>query len=604
MVSCDAVGRHCADRPTKKVLMMDYYPRPQFKRDSWLSLDGHWDFAFDDDHRRTVGQWLGGDGFDRTIIVPFAFQCPASGIGDTSTHDSVWYHRRVSLAAIDADIIRLHIGASDYRTSVWVNGAYCGHHDGGFTPFSFDIQDHLGDDRVADIVMHVEDRSADPGLPRGKQTFTGRSEGIFYTNTTGIWQPVWAEGVSADRLESVRFIPDTLTNSVRVETELVAGHAAQLHVVIRRGDETVIDDLSVIDADGQPATQVRLYDIPDFNDHHYGHWWNPDSPNLYDVTLELIADGTVTDRVESYFGMRTVSIENGTFCLNHMPFTTKAVLYQGYYPDSLMTARDDRQMRHDVELIKAMGFNAVRLHQKYENPRLLYWCDRLGLAVWGEAPNAYSFSVASGQALLREWQQILRRDADHPSILVWVPINESWGVPSIKNSRPQQHFSEAMYALTKAFDPTRPAMSNDGWEHTLSDLCTVHDYEPDPRRLAQRYSDLSRVLPGPQGRLIYAPGHTYSGEPVILSEFGGVAYDADNGGNDGWGYSAATDRQEYEHDVLALIRAAQDAPLLQGYCYTQFNDVEQEVNGLVTMDRRPKIDIAHLAAVNNGGKTD
>lgn len=575
---------------------MDYYPRPQFKRDMWQSLDGQWDFAFDDEHCGIDKRWFERHDFGYEITVPFAFQSKASGIGNPTKHDDIWYHKRVSLAELPTDVIRLHIGASDYRTTVWVNGCHCGEHVGGHSPFFFDIERYLDDRRMADIVIHVEDYSNDTQIPRGKQTFSGRSEGIFYTNTTGIWQPVWVEGMARDHIENARFTPDTLTNSVLVETALALGAPAAMRVVIRRGEETVVDDTVRVVGESHRIT----YDIPDFNDHHYGHWWSPQEPNLYDISLELLVDGAVVDRVDSYFGMRTVGVEAGKLCLNHMPFTTKAVLYQGYYPDSLMTARDDAQIRHDIELIKSMGFNTVRLHQKYENPRLLYWCDRLGLAVWGEAPNAYTFGRKASESLVHEWMEILERDYNHPSILVWVPINESWGVTSIKNSFEQQRFSVAMYSLTKALDPTRLAMSNDGWEHTVSDLCTVHDYDADTKRLVERYSNLELVLPGPQNRLIYAPGYGYGGEPMLLSEFGGVAFDSGCHDGNGWGYSGAADAAEFERDILAFIRAAQSAPLLQGYCYTQFNDVEQEVNGLVTMSREPKVDIARVAAANRG----
>ncbi|GCF94640.1 beta-glucuronidase [Enterococcus florum] len=573
---------------------MDFYPRPQFEREKWLDLDGIWSFDFDDQRIGIEKKWYEAHEYSKEIKVPFVYQSGESGINSQETHDCVWYNKVITLADVEAPRILLHFGASDYYTKVWVNNQYCGDHQGGHTPFSFDISHQLAADGQVKIDVCVTDRSTDEELPRGKQNFKGKSEGIFYTGTTGIWQSVWLEFTEKEYIDSVHYKTDTITNKVTIAAKIQADDGAKLGIKIARENEVLVENVATIKNN---CLNID-FEIPDFNDHHYGFWWSPEQPNLYDVEFTLLVEDRVVDRVGSYFGMRTISIEHQLICLNHMPFYTKSVLYQGYYPNSLMTAKSDEELRRDVELIKEMGFNSVRLHQKYENPRFLYWCDKLGLMVWGEAPNAYSFSPVSAEGLLQEWLQVVNRDINHPSICIWVPLNESWGIPKIKNSLEQQSFANTMYYLTKALDSTRLVLSNDGWEHTISDICTIHDYDADLERLADRYDSLESILAGPQERRIYVDGYEYQQEPMILSEFGGIAFEEAGIGEEAWGYSGASSSQEFEEKVLAILSTVQASELLQGYCYTQFNDLEQEVNGLLTMEREPKLNIASLARVN------
>lgn len=573
---------------------MDFYPRPQFVRKKWQDLDGTWAFDFDDKKEGIVNEWFHSHNYSRKIKVPFTYQSQESGINIQEIHDCVWYGKEMNLEAFDEKLLYIHFGASDYHTKVWVNGHFCGEHKGGHTPFSFEISNYISDDYKLEIAVCVVDYSMDTNLPRGKQTFTGNSEGIFYTGTTGIWQSVWLEFVNENHIESVRYTPDTLNNEISISTKLKISDSATLITKIYRQGEIIVENSAKVYGEEYKVT----YEIPDFNDHHYGYWWSPETPNLYDVQFQLLRDNVETDYVESYFGMRSTSVEEGFVCLNHLPFYTKAVLYQGYYPNSLMTAKNDAEIKRDVELIKQMGFNAVRLHQKYENPRFLYWCDQLGLVVWGEAPNAYSFSNKSAKGLMTEWMEAIERDYNHPSICVWIPLNESWGIPKIKESSEQQAFATAMYSITKSLDRTRLVISNDGWEHTISDICTIHDYEADLNILKNRYQSYEEILKGPQKRGIYVGGYQYQQEPMILSEFGGIAYDVSNTYDAAWGYSGAATQEEFEEKVIAMIEEIQQSPLLQGYCYTQFNDLEQEVNGLLTMDREPKLDLTILAKTN------
>lgn len=573
---------------------MRAYPRPQFVRKKWQSLDGDWAFDFDDKRLGMKEKWYKKNILEQTITVPFAYQAKASGVNNQEVHDCVWYSKSIALDQFDNDLLVLHFGGSDYLTHVWVEGEYCGNHEGGHSPFSFDITNYVQGKKDIRIDVCVYDYSFSEYIPRGKQNFKGKSEGIFYTGTTGIWQSVWLEYLPQQYLKDVKYETNTLTNELKIVANICCEGQGQLETKIYREGELIISDLT----DVVYSEITRTFELPDFNDHHYGYWWTPDTPNLYDVTFRLIPVAGQVDEVKSYFGMRSVSIEDKQVCLNHLPFYTKSVLYQGYYPDSLMTAKTDAELKADVELIKQMGFNSIRLHQKFEQPRLLYWCDQLGLMVWGEAPNAYSYSNEGSLKLLKEFTDIVKRDYNHPSLCVWVPLNESWGIPKIKNDDRQKYFATAMYTLTKALDPTRLVISNDGWEHTISDICTIHDYEADLNIIKQRYHSLAEMLKGPQNRMIYVDGYDYNGEPILLSEFGGIAYDSSGYGEKSWGYSGANNQAEFEDKVINIIKEVQQSPLLQGYCYTQFNDLEQEVNGLVTMNREPKISIEKLAQVN------
>jgi hypothetical protein len=255
-----------------------------------------------------------------------------------------------------------------------------------------------------------------------------------------------------------------------------------------------------------------------------------------------------------------------------------------------------------VELILALGFNTARVHQKAEDPRFLYWADRLGLMVWAETANAYSFDERAVTALVSEWTAIVDRDASHPSIVVWVPLNESWGVQHIAHDPRQQAFSRSIADLTRALDGTRPVISNDGWEHAASDIWTIHDYEADPATLAERYGDDARLRTmlsgfGPAGRRM-SVGRLDEELPVMLTEFGGVSLKT--GDDEAWGYSTASDAAAFEKQVTAIVRAVERARPLAGFCYTQLTDTGQETNGLLYADRTPKVPIERIRAAVTG----
>jgi beta-galactosidase/beta-glucuronidase len=314
--------------------------------------------------------------------------------------------------------------------------------------------------------------------------------------------------------------------------------------------------------------------------------WHPDRPMLYDLRLELAdVDGHLVDAVETYFGMRKVEARHGCIYLNNQPFYSRLVLDQGYFPGGLLTAPTDEDLRRDIELAKELGFNGARKHQKVEDPRWLYWADTLGFVVWGEMANCYRYSSQAVRRLTMEWATAIERDYNHPCILAWVPMNESWGVPALMSDPRQRDHLKQMYHLTHSLDATRLVVSNDGWEHATTDLCTIHDYR-DAGAVKRTYTDaLTAVAAEPAGRPIYTTDHGYQGEPILLTEFGGIAVEGEAGT---WGYRTVRDGAALLDRYRELITAVVASGVLQGFCYTQLTDVEQEANGLLTYDRQPK----------------
>ncbi|MFB5761517.1 glycoside hydrolase family 2 protein [Paenibacillus medicaginis] len=574
------------------------YPRPQFARKEWLNLNGEWEFAFDDQRQGDRERWYepeAGSVFDKKIQVPFAFQSKLSGIGDPDFHDLVWYRKQLTLPVEwKSKRILLHFGAVDYSASVWVNGRWAVSHEGGHTPFEADITDLLIDGENT-IVVRAEDFSRDVTLPRGKQYWKQDSASIFYTRTTGIWQTVWLEPVDEARLHRVKFTPDIDRNDIQIRMFYSAAavkRKVRVRMTISFAGEAVSEEEFTV----RHPEEVRTIGLHDFNDHGLGRWWTPEKPNLYDTTFELLDGQEVTDTVISYFGMRKVTVENEQLHLNNRPYFLRLVLDQGYFPDGILTAPSDEALQRDIELTQEMGFNGVRKHQKTEDPRFLYWCDRKGLLVWGEAANAYNYSEEYVRKFTKEWQEIIERDYNHPSIIVWVPLNESWGIPNAQVDERQQQHGLTMYHLTKSLDATRPVIYNDGWEMMKTDIVAIHDYEWREELLTERYATAESAVSGlPGRRRIFVGGAGYEGQPIMITEFGGIAYKKSDW--DGWGYSGAKNDEDYLQRLQAVIRPMYVSPVIEGFCYTQLTDVEQEINGLLTYDRIPKVPLADIRKI-------
>lgn len=592
------------------------HPRPQMMRSRHLNLDGEWGFAFDPDNRGTVEHWeLREEPFDHTIRVPFAPETQSSGIEDTGFHPIVWYRRTLTaddLAAAghpdQGSSLLIHLGAVDYLADVWVDGIHVGRHEGGQASFSFDVTHAILPGRdTHTIVIRAQDDPFDITTPRGKQDWQQEPHSIWYHRTTGIWRTVWMEAVPALHVSRITWTPDIARATIRADIDLNARPREAVSITVSARYEGVVLSRITAHVDSDHVS-IELPLTHQQNGQAYEELlWSTETPRLIDAAVELSGDADQTDHIDSYFGLRSASIAGGRFLLNDRPFFVRSVLQQGYWPDSHYTPPSTDAMREEVELIKRLGFNSIRIHQKVEDPRFLYWCDRLGLTVWGETAGAYEFNSKAVEKLTREWVEIVRQYASHPSIITWVPFNESWGLQHIAHDPAQRAFSLALTNLTKALDPTRPVISNDGWEHTDSDIWTIHDYESAGSVLAERYKSRESIMRmihglGPAGRrmsvLPTAPGEDL--RPVMLTEFGGVSFDLGTELSDSWGYSVASGTDDFQSRLGEILTAVTDSSQLAGFCYTQLTDTRQETNGLCDENRVPKLPEAVIHALVKG----
>jgi beta-galactosidase/beta-glucuronidase len=581
--------------------MTHLYPRPQLERAGWMSLNGQWEFALDHS-----ASWAQPDdvAWSATIIVPFAPETAASGVGDTGFYQACWYRRSFDAPALaPAERLILHFGAVDHIATVWVNGRLAARHTGGYTPFSADITGSLRADSPQTVVVRVEDDPHDLAKPRGKQDWLLNPHSIWYPRTTGIWQTVWCERLPATAIHNLRWTPNLTDWSITLDARLDGPRREELclRVNLYIGDLLIAEDTYQVSS-GEVRRTIALLD-PGIDDARNELLWSPQRPTLIRARLQLWAGrGELLDEVQSYTALRQVAVQGDRFLLNGRPLPLRMVLDQGYWPESGITAPSDEALRRDVELARAMGFNGVRKHQKIEDPRYLYYADLLGLLVWEEMPSAYRFTRHTVEMLSREWAEAIERDYSHPCIVAWVPFNESWGVPDLPGSPEQRHYVQALYHLTKTLDPTRPVIGNDGWESVATDIIGIHDYDADPAQIARRYQpeDVGRMLSRerPAGRRLTLGEQPYAGQPIMLSEFGGIAYSADAAQT--WGYSRSDDADALKAQYQALLSAVRSLSLLSGFCYTQFTDTYQEANGLLYADRTPKIPLEEIALATRG----
>jgi hypothetical protein len=620
------VGRHSLPKPKVKTLALAqhpdgigamaeptevelHYPRPGLRRNRWTDLCGTWDFRFDDENVGVCERWFDSTAaagvFDRSIIVPFPPESRASGLAETGFHPVVWYRRTFTVEESDRSArLVLHFGAVDYRAQVWVNGSMVATHEGGHTPFSAEIASVLVEGSEQVVVVRAEDQPTDLRQPRGKQFWREELRHIWYHRTTGIWQPVWLEPVPITAFEEIRWTPNLDHFGVEMVVRLNrdAPEGARVHVRMTGSEEQALAD------DSYAVARDELRRLVLFNrDRQMGAgrllYWSPTTPHLINVELTLLtADGTVLDRVDSYFGLRSVEVRDRRVHLNGVPIFMRLVLAQNYWPDSLLAAPSAEALREEVLLAKSMGFNGVRIHQKIEDPRFLYWCDRLGMMAWGEAANAFVYDDQAAERLTHEWLGAVRRDYNHPSLVAWVPLNESWGVPNLDRAPEQRNFVKALYHMTKALDPTRPVIGNDGWQHAIGDLFGVHDYASDHNVLRERYGNRAALEytfreVRPDHYPLLSGGHEIGEEAVVLSEFGGLSFkpDADS---EWFAYGKYETPEELLTRYRELVEALLDSEVLAGFCYTQLTDTEQETNGLLTAERRPKLDLDVLRNIN------
>ncbi len=585
------------------------YPRPQLRRSRWTGLCGSWGFAHDDARAGIAERWFErAEPFTRAIEVPFPPESALSGIHDTGYHPVVWYRREVEVTPEDAaGRLMLHFGAVDYKAMVWVNGRLACTHQGGNTPFSAEISHLLVAGARQVITVRAEDDPLDLQQPRGKQYWEKSPGYIWYHRTTGIWQPVWLEPLGPVAIREIRWTPDIDRFGVSMTLRLDGAPGEGWRVRVK-----LLGDLprSVLADDGYAIGQreLRRDILLDLNHaatrRRRRLLWSPENPHLIEAQVELAdADGHTIDQVQCHFGLRHIELDNGYFILNGVPTFLRLVLAQNYWPQSHLAAPSVEAMGREVELAKALGFNGIRIHQKVEDPRFLFWCDRMGLLVWGEMANAYAYSDRAAHMLMREWLDVIARDYNHPSIVTWVPLNESWGVPNLDRSPEQRAFVQALYSMTKALDPTRPVIGNDGWQHAVGDIFGIHDYAPSSETLRERYRDratMKRTFSEvrPHHYALLSEGAALGEQPIVISEYGGLSY-RPREEEEWFGYgqfdSADALLDRYEQLTSALL----DSAALAGFCYTQLTDTEQETNGLIAADRTPKFDVERVRAINS-----
>lgn len=566
------------------------HPRPDFERKAWQNLNGKWQFALDPTRCGLEKGWATGVDLPMEINVPFCPESRLSGLSLTDFLGSVWYRRAFRVdGALRGRRLFIHFGAVDYDARVWVNGRQVARHRGGYTPFSADITDTVTTDGENELVVYAIDDERSLVQPLGKQSSALKSQGCVYTRTTGIWQTVWLEAAPEARVSNLTVWPDAPNGRAAVEVDVVGAYSGlRVEAMASAGGECVaLGELA--QASGRNSL---VLEIPD------PVLWDVGKPFLYDLRVRLVDGGEIIDEVSSYFGLREIHINGGRILINGRPVFLRMVLDQGFWPEGICTAPSDDELRADIERSIACGFHGARLHQKVFEPRTLYWADRLGYIVWGEFPDwgcAVRYHAQARENLLREWMEVMHRDRSHPSIVAWAPMNEAYS----PGDRYEPQFITELYGLTKRLDPTRPVIGASGYTHVKTDIWDLHDCEQDARVFAEKYHRFSEnpcteTLPRKDPE--YEP--PYEGQPVMVSEYGGTWWNPAQQDGEAWGYG---DRPRDEKDFLTrfkgLTDALLDSPRVAGLCYTQLTDVEQEVNGLYTYDRRPKFPTEFLRSV-------
>ncbi len=564
------------------------YPRPQFERKAWVNLNGTWTFDYDFGMSGLDRRFNESKGFDRKITVPFCPESKLSGVGSTDFINCLWYHRTLSIPADwKGQQVILHFGAVDYETSIWLDGRQIFDHFGGSSSFEVDITPYVTPGQDAQLVLRVKDDLRSGMQTGGKQCTHFYSGGCSYTRVTGIWQTVWMEAVHPQGLKRITTVPDLDQSQFVVRPEFYALTAGNTLTVQVLDGQKVVSQKTVPAQDGisivLPVKKPKL--------------WTPETPNLYDMLL-VVKDknGNVLDEVSSYTGMRKVHCADGYFYLNNKPYFQRLVLDQGYYPDGIWTAPSDDALRQDIEMGKAVGFNGARLHQKVFEERYYYWADKLGYITWGEEASwgvNINNQTATGN-FLREWQEIVTRDRNHPSLVTWTPLNETWGA----NSWTYVRFVQNLYDMTKAMDPTRPINDASGDGHVKTDIWAVHDYERDYNKFVANHTFKDDNTPAYRNMGNSKILADYAGQPYMVDEFGGLGWIPKDERANSWGYGAQIETEDEFFKILETeIDAIKACPKIVGFCYTQLTDVEQEKNGVYYYDRRPKFDAAKWKAI-------
>lgn len=561
------------------------HPRPDFKRDQWQNLNGEWDFKFDPNNKGLSNSWFSGEKkFEDKIIVPFSWGSKLSGLPDKANIG--WYSRDIKVSSKwKGKKIFITIGASDWETSLWIDGKFVGKHEGGYTPFSFELTPFLTYGKKHKIIVRVDDDAGDPNkFSRGHALYGKQG----YGNARGIWQTVYLEARGSNYFDAIHFTPDIDNKSVNVkfyfQEKMKSNSSIKFNI---KTDKGVINKKFTI-RKGQLSSSFNV-SIPDMR------LWSLDDPYLYKVEASLD-----DDQVESYFGMRKVSVVNlpdsefPYVALNNKPIYLQFALDQSYHQDGFYTFPTDQFMKEEIIRSKSIGLNGIRIHIKTEIPRKLYWADKLGLLVVEDLPNSWGepnkLMKAESEYTLR---QMIKRDYNHPSIISWVIFNEQWGLKTkqveINNEGPWENegniilpetfaWVASMYYLAKSLDQSRLIEDNSpccGGVHTATDINSWHAYLPGYEWDKYLKDQTEKNYKG--GTHLYYDGWSQQNQPFLNSECGNV-----------WGYNGSTGDIDWSYDYHRMINSYRKYPEVSGWLYTEHHDVINEWNGYWKFDRTNK----------------
>lgn len=584
------------------------YPRPQFERNAWINLNGEWTYSFDFGGSGLEREWFKSTGFDQKIIVPFCPESKLSGVEYKDFINHMWYHRTISIPQDWANKqVLLNFGAVYYKSEIYIDGVFAARHFGGTSSFQVDITPYVKAGQTHNLVVYVESDVRSTHQPSGKQNLQFASYGCNYTRTTGIWQTVWMEAVHPEGLQSVQMIPDIDQLQLIIRPRFYKELGGKLEVTLKDNGKVVSKETVAANSLSTVILPVKKMKT-----------WSPENPFLYDVELRVIDKaGNVVDEVKSYAGMRKVHIEGKKIYLNNQPYYQRLVLDQGFYPDGIWTAPSDEALKKDIQLSMEAGFNGARLHQKVFEERFYYWADKLGYLTWGEASSwgMDCNDIETARNFITEWTEIVERDRNHPSILIWTPTNEEFWPDRVQYPRLMQD----LYKLTKAIDPTRPFHGTSGGSHIATDIWTVHNYEQDPAKLKDLLYNDGKLMEAPKWEIQLMPknigynGLKYTDQytfpqykhdmPYLIDEFGGIKWNPsqqmESAQNTSWGYGEPPHSlEEFYARLEGLVNTVLSlSDHVWGYCYTQLTDVEQEQNGIYYYDRSPKFDMKRIHAI-------
>lgn len=570
------------------------YPNPQKIRKDWIDLNGKWLFKLDKVESVNINEPLKKEDFDLEITVPYSYMFKNSGVDIQEYFPVVWYYREFQLNKQENKSYILNFEAIDYKCDIWINDVFVQTHQGGHVPFEIDVTNQVSTNNK--ITIRVEDNN-DTNQPLGKQSWKDENFLCWYTRTIGIWQNVWLEETGNTYLTNFAMKPNIHTSELMIDATINNNKNALIEAKVSYNGQFIT---RVISSFKNRRAKFSI-DVSSNLAHFRLFYWHPSDPNLYDIELNIIDENDVLeDSIESYFGMRAIETHEEKIYLNDQEFYQKLILNQGYYPNGGLTGTTD-EFLDDLKKIKEMGFNGLRIHQKIESHKLLYLCDKLGLCVWAEMPSIFEFSRMSNENMFKEIHPFVDKHINHPSVITYVVMNESWGVNEISHNVEEQNFVNALYYTVKSLDSTRLVIGNDGWEQTLTDVCTIHDYNTDESTFIASYENKeSAIKESPSltsGRKTYCKGYEYQQKPYIISEYGGLAYQEDIS-KTSWGYG---ERIQSKDDVLLkienLTKAVMKIEYCSGFCYTQLTDVEQEVNGLLDHNHNYKFDPKKIRAI-------